>query len=73
MPGHVGIYGNEQAAKIAAAADYNYDVIDCSNEIDISLTYLKRKSKESLLKSWQNHYNSVKKDAYYLNLQIQPA
>ena len=54
MPGHVGIYGNEQAnkaAKIGAAADYNYNVIDCSNEIGISLTYLKRKSKESLLKS----------------------
>jgi len=54
VPGHVGIYDNEQAdkaAKIAAAADYNYDVIDCNNEIGISLIYLKRKSKESLLKS----------------------
>ena len=71
VPDHVDIYDNEQAdkaAKIAVAADYNYDVIDCSNEIGISLIYLKRKSKESLLKSWQNHYNSVKKDAYYLNL-----
>ena len=76
VPGHVGIYGNEQAdkaAKIAAAADYNYDIIDCSNEIGISLTYLKRKAKESLLKSWQNHYNSVKKGAYYQNLHTQPA
>ena len=54
MPDHVDIYDNEQtdkAAKIAAAVDYNYDVIDCSNEIDISLIYLKRKIKESLLKS----------------------
>ena len=51
VPGHVNIYDNEQAdkaAKIAAAADYNYDVIDCSNEIGISLTYLKRKVKKSL-------------------------
>ena len=76
MSDHVDIYDNEQtdkAAKIAAAADYNYDVIDCSNEIGISLTYLKRKIKESLLKSWQNHYNSVKKGAYYQNLHTQPA
>ena len=54
MPDHVDIYDNEQtdkAAKITVAADYNYDVIDCSNEIGISLIYLKRKSKESLLKS----------------------
>ena len=70
---HVDIYNNEQAdkaAKIAAAANYNYDVIDCSNEIGISLIYLKRKVKESLLKSWQNHYNltAVKKNAYYQNL-----
>jgi len=78
MPDHVNIYDNEQAdkaAKIAAAADYNYNVIDCSNEIGISLIYLKRKAKESLLKSWQNHYNStaVKKSAYYQNLHTQPA
>jgi len=49
VPDHVNIYDNEQtdkAVKIAAAAD-----IDCSNEIDISLIYLKRKVKESLLKS----------------------
>ncbi len=78
MSDHVDIYDNEQAdkaAKIAAAADYNYDVVDCSNEIDISLIYLKRKAKESLLKSWQNHYNltAVKKDAYYQNLHTQSA
>ena len=76
MSDHVDIYDNEQtdkAAKIAAATDYNYNIIDCNNEIDISLIYLKRKAKESLLKSWQNYYNSVKKDAYYQNLQTQSA
>ena len=54
MSDHVSIYDNEQtdkAAKITAAADYNYNVIDCSNEIGISLIYLKKKVKESLLKS----------------------
>ncbi len=54
MSDHADIYDNEQtdkAAKIAAAADYNYDIIDNNNEINISLTYLKRKIKKSLLKS----------------------
>ena len=55
MPGHVGIYGNEQAniaAKIAATADFNSNnIIDCSSEIDISLTYLKYQIKKSLLQS----------------------
>jgi len=45
VPGHVGIYDNEQAdiaAKIAATADFNNkNIIDCSSKIDISLTYLK--------------------------------
>ena len=78
VPGHVGIYGNEQAdkaAKIAAAADIaNLDdnIIDCSDEIGISLTYLRRMSKNSLLQEWHNHYNSAKKGAYYQNLDIQP-
>ena len=52
MPGHTNIYGNEQAdkaAKIAAAANYSSNVIDCSNEIGISLTYLRRKIKTSLI------------------------
>ena len=53
--GHVGIYSNKQAdkaAKIAAAADIaNLDdnITDCSDEIGISLTYLRRISKNSLL------------------------
>src|SRR5215471_16420753 len=45
VPGHMNIYDNEQAdkaAKIAAAANYSSNVIDCSDEIGISLTYLKR-------------------------------
>ena len=76
MPGHVDIYGNEQAdkaAKIAAAADIaNLDdnTIDCSGKIGISLTYLRRRSKNSLLQEWHNYYNSAKKGAYYQNLDI---
>ena len=76
MPGHVGIYGNEQAdkaAKMAAAADIaNFDdnIIDYSDEISISLTYLRRMSKNSLLQEWHNHYNLAKKGAYYQNLDI---
>ena len=78
MPGHVGIYGNEQAdkaAKIAATANTtNLDdnIIDCHDEIGISLTYLRRMSKNLLLQEWYNHYNSAKKGAYYQNLDIQP-
>jgi hypothetical protein len=74
VPGHVGIYGNEQAdiaAKIAAAADFNSNnVIDCSSEIGIFLTYLKCQVKKSLLQSWHNYYKSAKKRASYQNLNI---
>ena len=55
MPGHVDIYDNEQAdkaAKIIAAANitnFNDNIIDYSDEIGISLTYLKRISKNLLL------------------------
>ena len=74
MPGHVGIYGNKQAniaAKIAATADFNSNnIIDCSSEIDISLTYLKYQIKKSLLQSWYNYYNSAKKRVIYQNLNI---
>jgi ribonuclease HI len=79
VPGHVGIYGNEQAdkaAKIAAAADStsaSSNIIDCSSEIGCSLTYLKRAVKNSLLQSWYNYYNAATKGAYYQNLDIQPA
>ena len=77
VPGHVGVYGNEQAdraAKIAAAAEnYNSSVADCSDELDISLTHLKSLVKKSLLQSWQDYYSSARKGAYYQNLDIQPA
>ena len=77
MPGHVGIYDNEQAdiaAKIAATADFNNkNIINCSSEIDISLIYLKCQVKKSLLKSWHNYYKSAKKRAIYQNLNILPA
>ena len=75
MPGHVDIYGNEQAdkaAKIAAAAENSDNIIDCSDEFGISLTYLRKNVKNSLLKSWYNHYNSANKGAYYQNLDTQP-
>jgi len=57
VPDHVDIYDNEQAdktAKIAATAvstDSSDNVIDCSNELDISLIYLRFQVKKSLLKS----------------------
>ena len=73
MPGHASIYGNEQAdkaAKIAAAAENSDNIIDCSNEIGCSLTYLKRIVKKSLLQSWCNYYNSANREAYYQNLNI---
>src|SRR5215471_6245242 len=76
VPSHMNIYDNEQtdkAAKIAAAANYSSNVIDCSDEIGISLTYLKRKIKTSLIQFWHNYYDSVKKEAYYQNLDLKPA
>ena len=75
VPGHVGVYDNEQAdkaAKIAAAAENN-SAADCGDELDISLTHLKSLVKKSLLQSWQDYYSSARKSAYYQNLDIQPA
>ena len=57
VPDHVDIYDNEQAdktAKIAAAAvstDLSDNIVDYSNELDISLIYLRFQVKKSLLKS----------------------
>ena len=79
MPGHVGIYGNEQAdtaAKIAATTEfrqYSSYITDCSSEIGISLIYLKSMIKKSLLQSWYNYYKSAKKGVCYQNLAIKPA
>ena len=79
VPGHVGIYGNEQAdtaAKIAATTEfrqYSSYITDCSSEIDISLIYLKSMIKKSLLQSWYNCYKSAKKGVCYQNLAIKPA
>ena len=79
VPGHMNIYGNEQAdraAKLAAAAEFSSsssNVIDCSNEVNISFTYLRKSVKKSLLQSWQSYYhNSEQKGTHYLNLQTQP-
>src|SRR4030095_1251827 len=76
MFNHMNIHGNEQAdlaAKTAAAADISDEnVIDCSNEINVSLTFLRKLVKKSVLQSWQNYYNSASKGAYYQNLHIQP-
>jgi len=75
----MGIYGNEQADKAAKTAartdiaEISDNIVNCSNDVGISLTYLKRKVKESLLQSWYNHYNSANKGAYYQNLHIEPA
>ena len=55
MPGHIHRYSNEQAdeaAKIIAVANIaNYDnnIINCSNKIGISLTFLKKKIKEFII------------------------
>ena len=76
VPGHMNIYGNEQADRAAKlAAEFNSsNVIDCSNEINISLTYLRKSVKKSLLQSWHNYYhNSEQKGTHYLNFQAQPA
>jgi len=78
VPGHVDIYGNEQAdkaAKIAATTEYSqYSsyIVDCSDELSISLTHLKSLVKNSLLQSWYNYYNSARKGAYYQNLNSKP-
>ena len=79
VPGHVGIYSNEQAdtaAKIAATTEfrqYSSYITDCSSEIDISLIYLKSMIKKSLLQSWYNCYKSAKKGVCYQNLAIKSA
>src|SRR6516162_3553081 len=77
VPGHIGIYGNEQAdkaAKRAAEAESNSkNIIDCSSEIGISITSLKSQVKKSLLQSWYESYNSARKGANYQNLDTQPA
>jgi hypothetical protein len=70
----MNIYSNEKAdiaAKTAAAAENNKNIINCSSEFGISLTYIRKKVKNSLLKSWYNYYNSANKEAYYQNLDIQ--
>ena len=52
MSEHVDIYDNEQADKAAkltaTATEFNDKIINCSNEIDISFSYLKKQAKKSL-------------------------
>src|SRR6266496_3927223 len=69
VPGHMNIKGNELADQ---AAKKRTELQKISTEKYISLSFIKRKIKESALLEWQEEYAKINKGKFYSQFQCLP-
>jgi len=69
VPGHMNIKGNELADQ---AAKKGTELQKISTEKYISLSFIKRKIKESALLEWQEEYAKINKGKFYSQFQYLP-
>ena len=69
VPGHMNITGNE---KTDQAAKKGTELQQASAEKFVSLSFIKRKIKESALTEWQQEYAKMKKGKFYSQFESSP-
>jgi ribonuclease HI len=71
VPGHMGVYGNEMADQAAKyGAEWDEDLTKTTPSL--SMSFLKRKAKETAMGEWQSIWQGTRKSTQYQDLKTQP-